>query len=172
MQQANKEITRRITSFFGVVLFLIGSRELNELIFTVIGILVTALLGYIFKLKRDGKSKDSLINSIAKELTGVAKNSAEEEMKKSAIDNSNLTQERIAFLNALEKAKNEMDGVDEVESTYELEECKSSAEAAEEVGDFTSGPVEAPSASVGDLSDEIKKLAEEQAERLKKKLSK
>lgn len=153
-----------------MVLVLTRREGLSELIFTVIGIVITALLGYIFKLKKDGRSKDNIINMIARELTGVAKDNAEEKMSASASRNTELTRERIEFLNALDKARHELDGVDEEEGAEGLEKRKPSAEAAEEVGGLTSDPVEAPSGLDKELSDELKELAKGNAERIKKKL--
>ena len=145
---------------------------MSELIFTVVGIIVTALLGYIFKLKKDGRSKDDIINSIAKELTGVAKDSAEEKMGSSASLNAEMTKERIDFLNALEKAKREMDGVDEEDGAYDTEGRKPSSEAVEELDGLTSDPLEASSIlkDTKELEDEIRRLAGEQTERLKDRL--
>ena len=159
--------------FLGVILVLERRKSLSEFLFTIAGIAVTALIGYIFKLKRDGKSKDNIINAIAKELTGIARSNAEEKIEESISSNTKVTKERIEFLNALEKAKHEMDGVDEEDCAVGLEKHKPSTEATEEVGGFTSDPLETPSILKDEdgLSDEIRELSKELAGRIKERLN-
>lgn len=156
-----------------MILVLERRKSLSEFLFTIAGIAVTALIGYIFKLKRDGKSKDNIINAIAKELTGIARSNAEEKIEESISSNTKVTKERIEFLNALEKAKHEMDGVDEEDCAVGLEKHKPSTEATEEVGGFTSDPLETPSILKDEdgLSDEIRELSKELAGRVKERLN-
>lgn len=149
---------------------------MTEIIYTVLGIIAAALVGYVIKLKKDNRSKDDFINTIATKLSVYAKANSEDSMEKSANRYIDQTTERIEFMRALQEAENAMDGADEViRADGELSEMREpSPEIAERVGDLTSDPYDAPSSldidNKEELSDSIKRLAAEQAERLKERL--
>lgn len=157
-------------------MLLIRRNDLTEIIYTVLGIIAAALVGYVIKLKKDNRSKDDFINTIATKLSFYAKANSEDSMEKSANRYIDQTTERIEFMRALQEAENAMDGADEViRADGELSEMREpSPEIAERVGDLTSDPYDAPSSldidSKEELSDSIKRLAAEQAERLKERL--
>lgn len=157
-------------------MLLIRRNDLTEIIYTVLGIIAAALVGYVIKLKKDNRSKDDFINTIATKLSVYAKANSEDSMEKSANRYIDQTTERIEFMRALQEAENAMDGADEViRADGELSEMREpSPEIAERVGDLTSDPYDAPSSldidNKEELSDSIKRLAAEQAERLKERL--
>lgn len=179
-RHSNKDLFKKfnkVTSITGVALIIYRRESMSEIIYTVFGIIATALVGYIFKLKKDSKGKDETIKKIAKALSDNATETAEGNMLSSVVDNRNATQERIKFLRALETAKEDLDGADE-ESHADKEGSshEPSSEIAEGLGDLTSDPQDAPlslsSEDREELDENIKRLSAEQAERIKERLSK